>query len=83
MMNNVLAHSAVQKYPAPMQSYGYHSHRHSCSMETLNSLGHFFLTKHTEGSLTSEFAFLVGSNNPKLFSFPAHLFPPYFSESVN
>lgn len=80
-MNNILAHSAVQKYPASQQSYGYHSPRHGCSTETLNSLGHFFLTKHTEGSLTLEFAFLVGSNSPKLFSFLACLFPLYFSES--
>ena len=47
-MNNVLARSAVQKYPASMQSYGYHSPKHGCGMENLSSLCLFFsfLTKH-------------------------------------
>lgn len=73
-MNNVLARSAVQKYPASMQSYGYHSLKHGCGMETLNSLCLFFY-KAREGSSTLEFALLIGSNSPKLLSFLACLFP--------
>lgn len=67
-----------------MQSYGYHSLKHGCGMETLNSLCLFFY-KAREGSSTLEFALLIGSNSPKLLSFLACLFPPpsYFSESKN
>lgn len=84
MMNNVLARSAVQKYPASMQSYGYHSLKHGCGMETLNSLCLFFFPYEArEGSSTLEFALLIGSNRTKLLSFLACLFPPYFSESKN
>lgn len=81
MMNNVLACFAVQKYPASMQSYVCHSLKHGCGMKTLKPVLSFFY-KVCEVSSTLEFALLVGSNSPKLFSFLAHLFPPATSQRM-